>query len=86
MLYGHEFVPMGHGAGYMMGWGWGIGWMILWAVILIGIVALVVWWASTAARTSPSNHEGPLEILKLRYARGEIDHDEYRKRLEVLRR
>lgn len=74
-----------YGFGHMMGSGYGLFWMILWAAVLIGIVALIGWWFAKAFRSSQGAHESPQEILKIRYAHGEINDDEYRKRLEELR-
>ncbi|NWG76117.1 MAG: SHOCT domain-containing protein [Rubrivivax sp.] len=71
--------------GYGMG-GFGFGgiFMILWWVlIIIGIVALVKWLLGSSA--SPAGGSGKaLEILKERYARGEIDEQEYRKKKQDL--
>ncbi len=68
----------------MMGWGTGASWMwggsimmiIFWAVIIVGIVFLVKWIARESRGGSPAS-ETPLEILKKRYARGEIDKAQY---------
>ncbi len=78
-----------------MDWGWGDGawWMMLfWGpVLVIALVALVIW----AVRSTPGGRGGstaaggdPLDgarrILAERYARGELDSEEYRDRLERL--
>lgn len=73
----------------MMGWGfgggmgWGLGWLFMLfnlALPLI-IIGLFAWWAFS--RTSPARvHAGgndALEILKARYARGEITVEEYQR-------
>jgi putative membrane protein len=65
--------------GYGMTGGFGFGWifMILWAMlIIVGIVVLVKW------ISAPSAAEGSraLNILKERYARGEIDEQEFQKK------
>lgn len=57
-----------------------------------------IWWgrrgqAAAAGRSGPGHYPGPFlagpaaaeEILRERYARGDIDETEYRQRLEVLR-
>jgi putative membrane protein len=62
--------------GYGWGW-WGMGHMLLWWVLIIlGIIVLVRW----LARSSPGQAHPPetaLDILKKRYARGEIDREEF---------
>jgi putative membrane protein len=75
-----------NGIGHMMGYGYGLAWMILWAAVVIGIAALVGWWFAKSYRNAREYHESPQEILKLRYAHGEISDDEYHKRLDELRR
>ena len=68
----------------MMG-GWGMGWfggifmMIFWVLVLIGLVFLIKWLVQTTNRvkSDAGNGNRALEILKERYARGEIDIAEF---------
>lgn len=77
----------------MYGWGYGGHWigMIFWWVILIGIVFLVIYGISGAFRGRVPNNNGfahkqsPLEILKQRYAKGEINQEEYYRMKEDLK-
>jgi uncharacterized membrane protein len=65
----------------MMSWLGPMTWLVLGTVILvIFVVAIVV-----AAARPGSPGAGPEEQLRARYARGEIDHDEYQTRLAILR-
>ena len=67
----------------MMGWGYGYGLlhMIIWLVILVAIVAGVVWLVRAAAQPGAhhfSARPSPgLQLLDERYARGEINREEY---------
>ncbi len=67
------------------GFGLGMGWMWIWPVLLL-VVALVVIRAVVAPSHPREGGKTPEEILRERYARGEIDEDEYRTRLNGLRR
>jgi len=60
----------------MMG-GWGMGWMMLafWILVLIGLFLLIRWLLQITGREK--NGVSALEILKQRYARGEIDKTEF---------
>ena len=67
--------------------GWGTGWfggifmIIFWILILVGLVLLIKWLFQSTNR-SQSGYTGgsrALEILKERYARGEIDRNEFEK-------
>lgn len=76
----------------MMGWdGWGFGWlgMSLMMLVVWGVpIALVVWLIlgnlhpGQAARSTPRSSAD--QILADRYARGEIDEEEFTRRSEVL--
>ncbi len=64
----------GYGYG-MMGGGWWILGLIFWILIIIGIVLLIKYlWEHGGAGTE---HESALEILKKRYAKGEISKEEF---------
>jgi putative membrane protein len=69
----------GMGYGHMMGSGMGIVMIIFW-IVLIGGFILLVSGAINGMRVFPKKDDEmqtPLEILKQRYARGEIDRAEY---------
>ncbi len=53
--------------------------LVFWALIIGGVVLLVVWLARNAGRTTltaPAG-ESPLDILKVRYAKGEITKEQF---------
>lgn len=71
------------GSGLMAGMGWlGILTMILfWA----GVIALIVWGLSNLfPAQSSAPQPGALEILKERYARGDISYEEFVQAREAL--
>lgn len=67
----------------MGGFGFGFG-MLFWVVIIVGIVALAIWLWGNPRDTSKTGSKDALEILKERYARGEIDKDAYLERKREL--
>ena len=69
----------------MYGWsGWGT--WIMGPVMLLLIVWLLVWLVRDTATTTDTPHRGAgaRGILDERFARGEIDRDEYQERLSTL--
>jgi len=80
MMRGGGNPMMGYGDwGNMMGWGFGIlGWLfmiIFWILIILGVVALIRYLGGSGK--SSDKEKTPLEILKERYARGEIGKKEF---------
>lgn len=81
----------GHGWGHMGDWGWMWLWgavaMTFWIVLLGGVVWLLVRGRGEPARGEPGRdaHGRAREILAERYARGELETQEYHERLEGLR-
>jgi putative membrane protein len=78
--YGPGWGMMGGWSGYG-GFGFGLLHLIIWTAILIAIVAFVVW-AVRAVAVPEMHYAQPrrspgLEVLEERYARGEINRDEY---------
>ena len=72
------------GYGLMAGMGW-LG-MLVMALFWIGVIVLVVWGASNVFSTRQPNVErGAEEILKQRYARGEISREEFVQAHDALR-
>lgn len=65
----------------------GGGFMWLFWILLIVIVVLAVKFVSTGNPTSGSgSDESAMSILKKRYAKGEIDEEEYKRRAREIER
>lgn len=65
-----------------------MGWMWLWWSFGLALLVLLVWAVARAAG-SPAPRGGedsPEAILKRRYARGELDEQEYERRLNNLKK
>ena len=67
------------GMNWGMGWGMGLGWLF-WIVI----IGLIIWGLKAFTDnqrnrdvSGPPTGESALDVLKKRYARGEIGDDEY---------
>ena len=74
-----------HMGRWMMG-GWGMGWfgmifmIIFWGLIIVGLVSLIRWLiqnTSGKGRSGVSMGSKAMDILKERYAKGEISRDEF---------
>jgi putative membrane protein len=70
------------------GYGDHMGWMGVWWVIGLAVLLLLVWVVARAAGPPGSGRtdESPETILKRRYARGDIDREEFDRRLTDLRK
>ncbi len=93
-----SFIPglfrggQGYGYGYGMMGPWmmgGYGGMFLMPILWIAVVGLIIWAVVAAAQRggeSGSTHssESALETLKRRYARGEINKEEYEQKRKDL--
>lgn len=73
---------------HMNGWGYGLmafSSVLFWALVIGGIVALVRHQGRTAQTDARRSVPTAEQVLADRFARGEIDAEEYRQRLETLR-
>ncbi|QTA38030.1 SHOCT domain-containing protein [Thermosipho ferrireducens] len=72
-------------------WSWGFGngtwwfgllWALLWIVVIVGTILIIV---KLFSKTSFSNSDNALKILKSRFARGEISEEEFVKMKKLLK-
>ena len=70
--------------GWMMsGWGMGFGlfgWLMMllfWILLIVGVVLVVRWFISEGKPKGLWTEETALDSLKKRYARGEIDKEQF---------
>lgn len=70
--------------GHMDGFGWGGGWggmgfgmILFWGLLVVAIALLLRAFIGSGAATERSPEKPALELLKERYARGEIDREEF---------
>jgi putative membrane protein len=68
--------PMGNW-GHMMGYGYGGGFMWLIILALVGVAVYFLLQVSKSKTSDRHIAEQPLDILKKRYAKGEIDKEEF---------
>jgi putative membrane protein len=81
-----------HMWGYGGGWGWMIFGPVMMIVVIAAIVAVVVllvrWLGGPRQDSHPAHPsppaQAPLDILKERFARGEIDKEEFEERRRLL--
>lgn len=75
------------GRGHMRLPGMGVMMLLFWALVLFGLILLINWLSRlSGADTGAARGPGAVEILKQRYARGEIDRTGYERILDDLTR
>lgn len=86
--YGGWGMGSGMMGGYGMGLFGGILMIVFWILIIVGLVFLIKWLIQSTGRdkTTGSGGNRSLEILKERYARGEIDREEFETKKKDLSR
>jgi len=62
-------------------WAFGLGFLLR-VLLVIGLLVLI--WKAITSRTFWHRPDSAMQVLRERFARGEISEDEYRKRLTVL--
>ncbi len=80
---------------HMTGWGYAYGivsMILFWGVLIVAVIAAVRYLSRGRHEGSPAEPPAPAsqppvaeQVLAERFARGEIDADEYRQRLDTLR-
>ena len=70
-----------------MGGGWGMGFggplmILFWIAVIAGVVVLVKFVLDQSSRSA--RDKAPLQILQERYARGEINREEYEQKRREL--
>jgi putative membrane protein len=69
------------------GWGPGFGWVsmiLFWGLVIFAIAALAKWLTQQSPGGGSPRDKTPLQILQERYARGEIDREEYEQKKQDL--
>jgi len=69
----HEMSDCGWG---IMGFGW-FFMILFWALVILGIIAIVKWLMGTSGTSGIPPSKTARQILEERYARGEIDREEF---------
>lgn len=73
---------------YGWGWGWGMifGMALFWILIIAGVISLVYWWSRQNGTDKDKQSSSAFKILEERYAKGEIDKQEFEEKRDVLLR
>jgi putative membrane protein len=68
-----------------MGWFGPIMMLLFWGLIILVLVLVVRWlWGASQKKPAEMRPESPIDILKRRYARGEIDREEFEQKRKDL--
>lgn len=85
VAFAHEGKYGGWSMGPGMMDGWGMGWfggvfmIIFWILILVGLIMVIRWLFQSSSKKGYNSQPGSraIDILKERYARGEIDKTQF---------
>ncbi len=77
---------------WMREWGFSLGWLFLaimaafWIAVVLVIIFLIRWLVISTTRKGrgPRTEDSALEILRLRYAKGEINKEEFEQKKKDL--
>lgn len=81
--------PGDRGSGWAWGLGMGLGWLTMlafWGALLVGVVWLIRMLSGDTDGSARRTEESALDILKRRYAAGEITREEYEQMRQTLER
>lgn len=68
----------GHMGDYDWGWsGMGIGMLLFWVILVAAVVMLIKLASGFSGRAGQNREKSALDLLKERYARGEVGRDEF---------
>ena len=82
---GNSMGPWMMNWGYSMGWCWMIIMAVFWISVIVGIVFLIRWIIlSTNKGRETKPEDSAIEILKRRYAKGEINKEEFEEKKKDL--
>jgi putative membrane protein len=68
---------------WMMNWGFGMWWFMpfvmlaFWIVVIVGMIFFIRWLMWSSKGREIKSEETPLDILKKRYAKGEISKEDF---------
>ncbi|MFC1932469.1 SHOCT domain-containing protein [Chloroflexota bacterium] len=79
----HGMMGLGMMGGFGFGWFMPIGWIVILGLIVWAVIALTKGAVSTGSQGSPKQLSA-LEVLKDRYARGEIGKEEFEEKRKDL--
>jgi len=58
--------------------------LLIWGFVILGLVLVIRWVVMRGKHDKRKSRQTPLEVLKTRYARGEIDRETYERMKQEL--
>lgn len=77
---------------WMWGWGFSLGWLFLaivaafWIAVILAIIFFIRWLINATAHKGrgPRTEDSAFELLRMRYAKGEINKEEFEQKKKDL--